>query len=113
MRSNAQVLHFIDGESRPSSAGRTFKNRSPVTGALVSEVHEASAADVDAAVTAARAALKGPWGKMSPAEGGHLLRADAAGITKRFDDFLEAEIAGTGTPRSGAAHLDSPRRAAH
>jgi len=113
MRSNAQVLNFIDGEYRPSSEGRTFENRSPVTGALVSEVHEASAADVDAAVKAARAALKGPWGKMSPAERGETLRAVAAGITKRFDDFLEAEVADTGKPRSVASHLDIPRGAAN
>ncbi len=113
MRSNAQVLNFIDGEYRPSSGGRTFENRSPVTGALVSEVHEASAADVDAAVKAARAALKGPWGKMSPAERGEMLRAVAAAITKRLDDFVEAEIADTGKPRSVAAHLDIPRGAAN
>src|SRR5579859_4717970 len=112
-RSNAQVLNFIDGEHRPSSEGRTFENRSPVTGALVSQVHEASAADVDPPVKAARAPLKGPWGKMSPNGGGEMLRAVAASITKRFYDFLEAEIADTRKPRSVGSHLDIPRGAAN
>jgi len=111
MLANAQVLNFIDGEYRPSN--RTFENRSPVTGKLVSQVHEASAADVDAAVKAARAALKGPWGKMSPNDRGEILRAVAAGITKRFEDFLEAEIADTGKPHSVASHLDIPRGGAN
>jgi len=113
MIANAEVLNFIDGAYRPSSSGRMFDNVSPVTGKVISRVHEASAADVDAAVKAARAAMQGPWGKMSPAERGEVLRAVVAGINKRFDDFLEAEIADTGKPHSVASHLDIPRGAAN
>jgi aminomuconate-semialdehyde/2-hydroxymuconate-6-semialdehyde dehydrogenase len=113
MTANSQVLNFIDGAYQPSSAGRTFENRSPVDGRIVSLVHEATSEDVDAAVRAARRAFRGPWGAMSPAERGELLRAVAAGITRRFDDFLAAEIADTGKPRSVASHLDIPRGAAN
>ena len=34
-------------------------------------------------------------------------------ITNRFDDFLAAEVAGTGKPHSLASHVDIPRGAAN
>ncbi len=34
-------------------------------------------------------------------------------ITRRFDDFLEAEVADTGKPVSLASHIDIPRGAAN
>jgi aminomuconate-semialdehyde/2-hydroxymuconate-6-semialdehyde dehydrogenase len=41
------------------------------------------------------------------------LYAVADEINRRFDDFLEAEIADTGKPRSLASHIDIPRGAAN
>jgi acyl-CoA reductase-like NAD-dependent aldehyde dehydrogenase len=38
-----------------------------------------------------------------------LLHAVADEINRRFDDFLEAELADTGKPRSLASHIDIPR----
>jgi aminomuconate-semialdehyde/2-hydroxymuconate-6-semialdehyde dehydrogenase len=84
-----------------------------VDGSLISIVHEAGKAEVDAAVAAARAALEGEWGQMPTAERCDLLHAVADGINKRFDDFLAAEIADTGKPRSLASHIDIPRGAAN
>lgn len=106
-------LNFINGEYRPGSSGRTFDNISPVDGSLVTTVHEASEADVDAAVTAARAALKGPWGTMALAERLKIVCALVDGIQAKFNDFLEAEVADTGKPVSLASHLDIPRGAAN
>lgn len=107
------IQNFINGEYVPARTGRTFDKRSPVDGALIAKVAEASEADVDAAVKAARAALDGPWGKITPAERGDLLYAVASEINKRFDQFLEAEVADTGKPVSLAKHLDIPRGAAN
>jgi aminomuconate-semialdehyde/2-hydroxymuconate-6-semialdehyde dehydrogenase len=107
------VLNFINGEYVPARGGRSFDKRSPVTGALIAKVAEASEADVDAAVKAARAALEGPWGKITPAERGDLLYALANEINKRFNQFLEAEVADTGKPVSLASHIDIPRGAAN
>ncbi len=107
------IPNFIDGVYVPAGAGRTFDKRSPVTGALIARVAEASETDVDAAVKAARAALDGPWGKITPAERGDLLYALANEINKRFDQFLDAEVADTGKPVSLASHLDIPRGAAN
>jgi len=105
------IRNFIDGEYRDSV--RWFDKRSPLDNALIARVAEASRDDVDAAVRAARAALCGPWGGLTIAQRVDLLYAVAAGIERRFDDFLEAEVADTGKPLSLARHIDIPRGAAN
>lgn len=107
------ILNFIDGEFRAAASGKTFENRAPVDGRLIAMVSEAGAPEVDAAVRAARAALQGPWGKLDTATRASLLHAVADEITRRFDDFLQAEIADTGKPASLARHIDIPRGAAN
>jgi aminomuconate-semialdehyde/2-hydroxymuconate-6-semialdehyde dehydrogenase len=106
------LAHFIDGAS-VRSGGAAFENRDPATGALVSVVDEADASTVDAAVQAARRALKGPWGRTTDAERCALLRKVADGITRRFDEFVRAEILDTGKPIRDVTHLDIPRGAAN
>ncbi|MDB5838287.1 MAG: 2-hydroxymuconic semialdehyde dehydrogenase [Herminiimonas sp.] len=108
-----QILNFINGAYVAGQAGKTFKNINPVDGSLIGMVSEAGQPEIDAAVAAARAALEGPWGKMSIAQRVDLLYGVANGITRRFDDFLEAEIADTGKPHHLASHLDIPRGAAN
>lgn len=105
--------HFIDGAFVESASGKSFENRSPFDGSLVGQVSEGGRAEVDAAVAAARAALDGPWGKITLDERSDLIRAVADGITKRFDNFVEAEMADTGQPRSMMAHAFIPRAAAN
>ena len=105
-------LNFIDGEFVRGS-GPTFANHYPVTGEAIGEVSSAGQAEVDAAVGAARAALKGPWGRMPVAERVALLRKLAEGINARFDEFLAAEIKDTGKPAVLASHIDIPRGAAN
>ena len=105
------TLNFIDGEYR--SSGKTFANINPATGEQYSVVHEASKEDVDAAVKAARKAVDGEWGKMPVPKRIEMVSAIAAEINRRFDDFLEAEIADTGKPHDLASHLDIPRGAAN
>ena len=107
------TLNFIDGEFCDAASGRTFENRSPVDGRLIGVVSEAGAPEVDAAVRAARAALAGPWGKLDTARRSELLHAVADEISRRFDDFLQAETADTGKPASLASHIDIPRGAAN
>jgi len=104
---------FIDGRYVPSSEGRMFANVSPIDGHVINEVHEATRDDVDAAVTAAKRALSGPWGRMSLEERSHVLQSVADGIKVRFEDFLDAEISDTGKPVSTASHIDIPRGAAN
>ncbi|MFD1880874.1 2-hydroxymuconic semialdehyde dehydrogenase [Paracoccus pacificus] len=105
-------LNFIDGQFVKGSA-QPFANHFPTTGEVIGEVSAAGRAEVDAAVGAARAALKGPWGRMPVAERVALLRKLADGINARFDEFLAAEIRDTGKPRAIASHIDIPRGAAN
>ena len=105
------IRHFIGGEFVAGS--KMFDKHSPVDGKLIARVCEASRDDVDRAVAAARAALDGPWGRLAVAERVDLLHAVANEINRRFDDFVQAEVADTGKPVSLARHLDIPRGAAN
>jgi len=107
------ILNFIGGSYRKGSQGKTFDNVNPATGQTIGTVYEASEADVADAVAAAKAALDGPWGKMTTAERVKLIVAVAAEIERRADDFLDAEVADTGKPRHVASHIDIPRGAAN
>ncbi|MEW8396772.1 MAG: 2-hydroxymuconic semialdehyde dehydrogenase [Candidatus Thiodiazotropha sp.] len=108
-----EVKHFINGEFVGSASGKLFDNINPATGEKIGIVHEAGVAEVDAAVNAARMALQGEWGRMPLAERANLLHKLAAGITDRFDEFLEAECLDTGKPQKLACHIDIPRGAAN
>lgn len=111
--SHPRITSFIDG--RPVSPGGrdAFENIDPATGEVVSVVEVATAGDVDHAVSAARKALTGPWGRLTLDQRARALHAIADGIEERFDDFLKAEMLDTGKPVTLASHLDIPRGAAN
>src|ERR1700674_3243411 len=108
-----EIKNFINGEYVTNASGKTFEKRTPIDNSLIGMVHEAGKPEVDAAVAAARAALRGPWGKLSLNDRVKLLDAVADEINRRFDDFLAAEVADTGKPNSLASHVDIPRGAAN
>ena len=108
-----QISHFINGEFVAGREGRRFDKRSPLDNRVIASVSEAGRDEVNAAVAAARAALEGPWGRMTVTERTELLYAVANEINRRFDDFVAAEVADTGKPVSLASHLDIPRGAAN
>jgi aldehyde dehydrogenase (NAD+) len=65
---------FINNDWVEASDGKTFDTYNPATGEVIAKVAHATAADVDRAVKAARAALeRGPWGRMDAAERGRLM----------------------------------------
>ncbi|GAA1262201.1 aldehyde dehydrogenase [Sphaerisporangium rubeum] len=97
---------FVSGEG-------FFEKASPVTGEVIWRVAEAGASTVDAAVTAARAALRGPWGRTGEQERAAVLRRIAAELERRFDDLVTAEVADTGKSITQARTLDIPRGAAN
>jgi aminomuconate-semialdehyde/2-hydroxymuconate-6-semialdehyde dehydrogenase len=108
-----EMKNFIDGEFVGSGSGTTFENFDPTVGRVYAQVHEASRDDVDRAVKAAQAAMRGPWGRMSIAERSELLLKVADRVNERFDEFLQAECRDTGKPYSLASHIDIPRGAAN
>lgn len=87
---------FIDGQYRPADSGETFETRNPATGELLAHVAAGDAADIDRAVEAARRALKGPWGRMSPADRGRILQRIANAIEAHADELalLDCQDAG-------------------
>jgi len=104
-------LNFINGEF--VATAKNFDKLRPVDNSLLGRVHEAGAPEVDAAVAAARKALHGDWGRMTVAKRTEMLHAVADEINRRFDDFLQAELADTGKPHVLASHVDIPRGAAN
>ncbi|MEC9248792.1 MAG: 2-hydroxymuconic semialdehyde dehydrogenase [Pseudomonadota bacterium] len=113
LKTKLEIKHFIDGQFVPSQEHSIFDNRDPSSGKVYSFVHEGSESDIDAAVWAARNALKGPWSKFSVEERCELLYKIANRVTERFDDFLYAECRDTGKPYSLARIIDIPRGAAN
>ncbi len=105
------LRNYVGGEFVGSP--KTFQKVSPVTGETLFEVAEADAATVDDAVSAARAALRGPWGRMSEQERAVVLRRVADELERRFEDVVAAEIGDTGKSISQARTLDVPRGAAN
>lgn len=105
------LRNFIDGSFTDSE--NTFANINPVDGSEINRVCRASRDDVNKAVTAARAALAGPWGRMTPAQRAAVLHRVADGIEARFDEFVAAEMADTGKSLTQAQTIDIPRGAAN
>ena len=107
------VRHFINGEFADSASGRSFDKRSPLDNTVIATVAEGGAAEIDAAVTAARTALHGDWAKLDTDKRLAMLHAVADEMTRRFDDFVQAEEADTGQPHHVIAHAFVPRGAAN
>ncbi|AGS39011.1 2-hydroxymuconic semialdehyde dehydrogenase [Cycloclasticus zancles] len=107
------INHFINGEFVSAVDGKSFEKRSPVDRRLIAQVSEGGKVDVDRAVHAARAALNGEWGAFTMEQRVEILYGVADEITRRFDDFVEAEMADTGQPKSIMTHAFIPRGAAN
>lgn len=107
------IDHFIGGSFVAPAQGGYFDKHSPVDGSVIARIGEGGRADVDAAVSAARGALKGEWGKLAVEQRVDILYAVADGITQRFKDFVDAEMADTGQPRHVMEHVFIPRGAAN
>lgn len=58
-----EIKHYINGQYVGSASGKLFDNVNPANGKVIAKVHEGGRDEVDAAVRAARAALKGPWAR--------------------------------------------------
>ena len=77
---------FIGGEWVEPSSDARLVVRSPATGETLGSAPEAANADIDRAVTAARAAFDtGPWPRMKLAERLNLLRALREDLARRAD----------------------------
>ena len=97
---------FIGGAWREPSAGGRIAVENPSTGERVCDIADASAADLDEAVSAARAALDGPWGAAAPADRGRLLLKISGAIAEHSEWLAELETLDVGKP-IGEARADA------
>ncbi|MGZ4599674.1 MAG: aldehyde dehydrogenase family protein [Oryzihumus sp.] len=104
---------FIGGEFVESEGGSAFKTISPATEEVLAEVTEASEADVDRAVRAARRAYDGAWGRLSGAERGKYLFRIARLLQERAREFAVLESIDNGKPIKESRDVDVPLAAAH
>jgi len=98
---------LIDGQWLDSA--QHFDTVNPATGEVLTQIVEASAADVDAAVTAARKAIEsGLWRKMPASERGRLIWRLADLIEKNIDELAELETLDNGKPIFESRNVDMP-----
>ena len=91
---------FIGNEFVDAADGEWFDTLDPFTGEAWARVPRAKQADVDRAVAAAKAALDGPWGRMSASDRGMLLHKVGELIEANADKLAEVECRDNGKLKS-------------
>ena len=99
---------LINGEWVSGQDGRTYATTSPSDGAHLADLALAGPADVDRAVAAASAALRGPWGQMTPAQRETILRRFADLIQANQTELAELESLDIGKPITATKSIDAP-----
>jgi aldehyde dehydrogenase (NAD+) len=105
--SGLQTKLLINNRWVNSASGKTFATVNPTTGEEICQVAEADAADVDAAVHAARRAFESEsWRRMRASERGRLLYRLAELIEKNAAELASLEATDNGKPYSLAKAVD-------
>ncbi|WP_446665285.1 aldehyde dehydrogenase family protein [Flexivirga sp. B27] len=104
---------FIGGDFVDPAEGKSFKTVNPATEEKLADVAEASAADVDKAVRAARRAYDRTWSRLSGAERGKYLFRIARIMAERAREFAVLETLDNGKPIKESRDVDVPTAAAH
>jgi len=104
--------HFIGGAWKAPADGKYFETSDPSNGEKIAEVAQGSAADVDAAVKAARAALKG-WQALTGHERAKYLYALARQVQKHSRRLAVLETIDNGKPIRESRDIDIPLVARH
>jgi aldehyde dehydrogenase (NAD+) len=91
-------LVLIAGAWRAGDSAETLPLRNPSDGSVLAQIARGNAADIDAAVAAAQAALDGPWGQLTAAERGRILLKMSALTLERADELARLEALDVGKP---------------
>jgi aldehyde dehydrogenase (NAD+) len=89
---------FIGGEWVEPAGSETLKVISPTTEEVIGSVPVATAADMDKAVAAAKAAFEGEWSTWTPEQRAELLVRISDGIKQRQDEFTNLIVNEVGAP---------------
>src|ERR1700720_3687194 len=100
---------LINGKWVAAASGKTFEVTNPATGRVIARVAEGDAADVDAAVRAARRAFESsPWASMTPSDRGKIIWRIGDLVSKYQDELRELESLDNGKPMTVAKAADVP-----
>jgi aldehyde dehydrogenase (NAD+) len=111
-RHQRRFRHFIDGAWRDPVEGAFFDSIDPATGEKIAGIAQGSAADVDAAVQAARKALS-PWQSLSPHARARYLYAMARAVQRHSRRLAVLETIDNGKPIRESRDIDIPLVARH
>lgn len=99
--------HFVNGEPMKSSGTKRIDVINPSTGKVISSIADATQRDVDAAVSAARAAFENDdWANMPPAQRANLLSKFADILEANADELAMLEVIDGGKPLMLAKPVD-------
>ena len=93
-------LNLIGGRRVPAADDRTIDVLCPSDGKPFAAIARSGAADIDAAVKAARAAFDAAWGRLTATERGRLLLRLGEAVAARVDELGALESQDTGKPIS-------------
>ncbi len=100
---------FIDGRFTDAASGRTFQSVNPATGAVLAEVAEGEAEDIDRAVRAGRRAFEdGRWSRMAPGDRKAVLLRLAELIRENLTEMALLDSLDMGKLIKDAATIDAP-----
>jgi aldehyde dehydrogenase (NAD+) len=111
-RHGHRFSHFIGGTWRSPAAGTYFDSVDPSNGEKLASIAQGSAADVDAAVKAARAAAA-PWQALTPHSRARYLYAIARLVQKHSRLLAVLETIDNGKPIRESRDIDIPLVARH
>ncbi len=83
--------HYVDGTFRPGSSDDRIEVSFPYDGEVWATVPRGTEADVDRAVSAARAAFEDEWGRTGPTERRRILNQIADVVDEHADELAELE----------------------
>jgi aminomuconate-semialdehyde/2-hydroxymuconate-6-semialdehyde dehydrogenase len=104
-------LQFINGEYVPSLSGKVKENINPATEEVISYISQGGQEEVDAAVAAAKKALKGPWKRFTLDQRIAVIRKIGDIILERKDELARLESLDTGKPIWLSTAVDISRSA--
>lgn len=100
---------FIDGRYVDARSGKTYLSINPATGKPLANIASCDAAEVNAAVKAARKSFeKGVWSKRSPSERKQVLLRFADLIEKNLDELALLDCLDAGKPITDCLTMDLP-----
>ena len=89
---------FINAEWVTPAGGETIAVENPSTGEVIGKIARGTPAEVDAAVSAANAALNGEWGRMTATQRGRILMKMSELVLKRAEELAMIETLDVGKP---------------